>query len=65
MLSLKTLGSAWAISRTPSGTPARPPIRNGQTSVRSKLRHIAGIVEVWAITEQISTSGTASEGGST
>ena len=49
----------------PSGTPARPPIRNGQTSVRSKLRHIAGIVEVWAITEQISTSGTASEGGST
>ena len=40
-LSLNTLGSAWAISRVPSGTPARPPIRNGQTSLKSIDRQIA------------------------
>src|SRR6478735_8768145 len=49
----------------PSGTPASPPIRNGQTSDRSKLFHIEGSVESCAITEQISTSGTACDGGST
>ncbi len=49
----------------PSGTPINPPIRNGHTSDRSKLFHIEGSVEVCAITEQISTRGTASEGGST
>jgi hypothetical protein len=38
---------------------------NGQISVKSKLRHIDGSVAVCATTEQISTSGTASEGGNT
>ncbi len=64
-LSLNTFGSAEATIMVPSGTPIRPPIRNGQTSERSKLFHIEGSVEVCAITEQISTSGTASEGGRT
>ena len=49
----------------PSGTPKRPPITNGQTSERSKLRHIEGSVEVWEMTEQIRTSGTAIDGGRT
>lgn len=49
----------------PIGTPISPPIRNGHTSERSKLFHIEGSVEVCAITEQISTNGTASEGAST
>ena len=38
---------------------------NGQTRVKSRSRHIDGSVAVWATTEQISTSGTASDGGST
>ncbi len=38
---------------------------NGQTSEKSNERHIAGSVEVWAMTEQIRTSGTAMEGGNT
>ncbi len=38
---------------------------NGQTRLKSKLRQIDGSVEVCATTEQISTSGTASDGGST
>jgi hypothetical protein len=49
----------------PTGTPARPPTMNGHTSLRSKLRHIDGKVALWATTEQIRISGTASEGGST
>jgi hypothetical protein len=65
MLNLKIPGSACAISIVPSGTPARPPIRNGHTSVKSKLRHIDGKVDVCPTTEQIRTSGTASDGGST
>lgn len=47
----------------PKGTPISPPIRNGHTSERSKLFHIDGSVEVCAMTEQIKTSGTASDGG--
>ena len=65
MLSLNTFGSAEATSMVPSGTPISPPIRNGQTSERSNVFHIDGSVELCAITEQISTKGTASEGGST
>ena len=49
----------------PSGTPARPPIRNGQTSLKSMDRQSDGSVEVCATMEQISTSGTAIEGGNT
>ena len=64
-VSLKMVGSAWATSIVPIGTPSSPPIRNGQTSVRSKLFHIDGKVAVCATTEQIKTSGTATEGGST
>jgi hypothetical protein len=62
---LKILGSACAISIVPRGTPSRPPITNGQTSERSKLRHIEGSVAVCAITEQVSTNGTAIDGGRT
>jgi hypothetical protein len=65
MPSLKTLGSACAISMVPTGTPARPPTMNGQTSLKSNDRHIVGSVEVWATTEQIRISGTASDGGNT
>ena len=64
-LSLNIFGSAEATIMVPSGTPISPPIRNGQTSERSKLFHIDGNVDVCATTEQISTSGTASEGGRT
>jgi hypothetical protein len=41
---------------------ARPPIRNGQTSLKSMNRQIAGSVEVCATIEQIRTSGTAIAG---
>ena len=46
----------------PNGTPARPPIRNGQTSLKSNDR---GSVEVCATMEQTRASDTAVEGGST
>jgi hypothetical protein len=65
MLNLNTLGSAWAISRVPIGTPARPPIRKGQTSLKSMCRQTDGSVEVCATMEQIRTSGTTTEGGNT
>jgi hypothetical protein len=64
-VSLKIRGSACAISMVPSGTPSRPPITNGQTSERLKLRHIDGSVAVCATTEQIRISDTATPGGST
>jgi hypothetical protein len=65
MPSLNILGSACATSSVPTGTPARPPAMNGQTSLKSKDRHSFGSVALWATTEQISTSGTASAGGNT
>jgi hypothetical protein len=65
MVSLNILGSASAISCVPIGTPARPPIRKGHTSLKSMVRQIDGSVEVCATTEQIRTSGTAIEGGTT
>ena len=49
----------------PSGTPARPPSRKGQTSLKSIDRQIVGSVEVCATMEQMRTSGTTIEGGST
>jgi hypothetical protein len=64
-LNLNMPGSACAISMVPSGTPARPPIRNGQTSVKSIDRQNVGSVEVCPTMEQIRTRGTATEGGST
>ena len=64
-VSLNTFGSACSISVVPSGTPIRPPIRNGQTMVKSMVFQIEGRVEICATTEQISTSGTAIAGGST
>ena len=50
----------------PTGMPANPPIdeRHGQLEIDATL-HIAGSVEICELTEQISTSGTASAGGST
>ncbi len=63
--SLNTSGSACATSIAPTGTPASPPMMNGQIRLKSKLRHIDGSVVVCATTEQIITSGTASDGGST
>ena len=65
MVSLNTSGSACAIKSVPSGTPASPPIRNGQTREKSMVFQIEGSVELCAMTEQTSTSGTASDGGST
>ena len=65
MLSLNIFGSACAIISVPSGMPARPPIRNGQTRRKSMVRQIDGKVEVCATIEEIRTSGTATEGGST
>jgi hypothetical protein len=47
------------------GTPARPQMTNGQTRRKSIVFQIDGSVETCAITEQTSTSGTASVGGST
>ncbi len=64
-LNLNMPGSACATSMVPNGTPARPPIRNGHTSLRSKDRQSDGSVEVCATTEQMKTSGTAIEGGNT
>ena len=64
MLSLNTRGSACAIISVPSGTPARPPIRNGHTRRKSMVRQIDGSVEVCATIEEIRTSGTATDGGS-
>ncbi len=49
----------------PNGTPARPPIRNGQTSLKSNDRQNDGSVEVCATIEQTRASGTAVEGGNT
>ncbi len=37
---LETLRIGVAISRVPKGTPASPPTRTGQTSVRLNVRHI-------------------------
>jgi hypothetical protein len=65
MLNLNIWGSACAINSVPSGTPARPPIRNGHTSVKSKDRQNDGSVAVCATMEQINTIGTAIEGGIT
>ncbi len=65
IVSLKTSGSARAISKMPIGTPARPAMTNGQTRRKSMLFQIDGKVESCAMTEQTSTSGTASVGGST
>ena len=45
--------------------PASPPITNGAASLKSRTFHIVGRVEICELTEQISTSGTASDGGST
>jgi hypothetical protein len=64
-LSLKLCGSARATNSAPIGMPASPPITNGRASLKSITRHIEGRVEICELTEQISTSGTASEGGST
>jgi len=60
-LNLKMPGSALATSVVPSGTPARPPSRKGQTGLKSMDRQIAGSVEVCAIMEQMTTSGTTVE----
>ncbi len=40
----------------PSGTPASPPTRKGHTSLKSIERQIEGMVQVWAMMEQITTS---------
>ena len=64
-LNLKFCGSARATSSVPIGMPASPPATNGQASLKSSSRHIDGNVEICELTEQISTSGTASAGGST
>ena len=65
MVSLNTFGSACAIKSVPSGTPASPPIRNGQTRLKSMDRQNDGSVDVCETMEQISTSGTAMAGGNT
>src|ERR1700692_4372602 len=49
----------------PNRTPARPPMINGQTSLKSMNRQKASSVEVCAVMEQIRTSGTAIAGGTT
>ena len=64
-LNLNICGSARATSNVPSGMPASPPATNGHASLKSRSRHIDGSVEICALTEQISTSGTARAGGST
>ena len=64
-LNLKLCGSARATSSAPIGMPASPPITNGRASLKSITFHIDGRVDIRELTEQISTSGTASEGGST
>ena len=62
-LSLKVCGSARATSSAPIGMPSSPPATNGKASLKSSSFHIDGNVEICELTEQISTSGTATAGG--
>ena len=62
-LSLKFCGSARATSSAPIGMPSSPPATNGNASLKSSSFHIDGNVEICELTEQISTSGTATAGG--
>jgi hypothetical protein len=49
----------------PGSTPASPPTRNGQTSLKSISRQKLSSVAVCDTIEQMMTSGTAMDGGNT